>query len=367
MISLHGKSERYQIILKGSILVLLLLVFPGCVTVDTSSRGDGGVFVSKDNGVKWEQKSFVLIDKGRTYSIAGTNILDITFDSTQEDTFYVGTNAAGAYVTFNGGSKFDPLPGIGGQVRSIVVDGSNNKKIYLNLADKIVVSDDRGATWSLLYTMAPEVTIRTLVQHPRSSNVLFIGASNGQLLRSNNAGESWSLQHTFDSSIEKILVNERNTSILYTATARDGLYRSANSGSAWVELEFPDTYSKSKQYHDVIFDAAYADGLIYASAGGIVRSRNGGASWSEITLITPEGTPIYSVAQNPRSTKELYYGTATHVYKSNDNGVSWVPVPLPTSRVPNILIFDKSRDPMLYMGVFTPQRQSSLGSLFIPQ
>lgn len=309
----------------------------------------------------------MLVDKGRTYSIAGTNILDIAFDPEQEKTYYVGTNTAGAYVTFNGGTKFDPLPGIGGQVRSVVIDINNNNKIFLNLADKIVFSTDRGATWSLLYTMAPEVTIRTLVQHPRNSQVLFMGASNGQLLQSDNGGNSWSLRQTFDSSIEKILMNPRNTSIMYVATARDGLHRSANAGGTWVELEFPDTYNKFEQYYDVIFDTALTDGLIYASAGGIVRSRNGGSTWSEITLITPEGTPIYSLAQNPKSSKELYYGTASHVYKSNDNGVSWVPVPLPTTRVPNILTFDKSSNPILHMGVFTPQRQSTLGSLFIPQ
>src|SRR5207253_9749917 len=69
---------------------------------------------------------------------------------------------------------------------------------------------------------------------------------------------------------------------------------------------------------------------LYAATwgGGVFKSTDGGANWSNISsgLIDPYGVRVSAIAAmaiNPQTPTTLYAGTTQGVFKSTDGGRSW--------------------------------------------
>ena len=95
-----------------------------------------------------------------------------------------------------------------------------------------------------------------------------------------------------------------------------------------------------------------ADGLIYASQYGLLKSDDGGVNWRSINLLTPPGTAvIYGLAINPKNNKEIYYGIGTALYRTDDGGINWTPRSLPTSRGAFFIGINPENPKQIYLGV----------------
>ena len=90
-----------------------------------------------------------------------------------------------------------------------------------------------------------------------------------------------------------------------------------------------------------------------ASKYGLIRSKDGGASWEPLTLLTKAGSvEIDSLALDPKNANRLYYGTASTFYKSEDGGATWSTKKLPTSRAGAALLVDAGDSNVVYLGAF---------------
>ena len=61
---------------------------------------------------------------------------------------------------------------------------------------------------------------------------------------------------------------------------------------------------------------------------GVFGSVTGGRTWSPLLEGLPPG-PVYALALDPESPMELFAGTASGLFQSNDAGGHWVPFPAP--------------------------------------
>src|SRR5262249_42972412 len=63
--------------------------------------------------------------------------------------------------------------------------------------------------------------------------------------------------------------------------------------------------------------------LAAANSGGVFRSGDGGAHWTQVNAGLQQGIFVRLVLYNPSSPAFVYLGTTNGVYKSSDGGFSW--------------------------------------------
>ncbi|HOZ52579.1 MAG TPA: hypothetical protein PLU17_12010, partial [Chitinophagaceae bacterium] len=122
-------------------------------------------------------------------------LVSMAIHPSNENIIYVGSPGGGIWKTSNGGSTWTPLSEYNSawmHIFSIAIDPLNQNIVYAgtgNSANQVIKSTDAGLTWSLLGS-GPTGTIRKILIHPTSTNIVFACASNG-IFRSTNSGFTW--------------------------------------------------------------------------------------------------------------------------------------------------------------------------------
>lgn len=334
--------------------MLTIFIFSGvsCVKVKVGSF-DGGVYKTIDKAEHWEQKVALLsIDGGK--SIAGVDVLSLVFDPQDSQTLYLGTKKNGLFVSYNGGDSWQSVEKLpAGPIKAIGVNPQAKHIIYVAIGGRIFKSNDCCRNWQNVYLEATGAEVLSLAIDPADYSKILAGLSDGRLLRSVNGGASWATMYDFQGPVKQILINPKNSGIIYIVTAGRGLWRSADGGANWQNLdEYLRDYSGSRDVIWMIFDPTKPDSILTASNYGLLRSDDGGRTWFDYKLLLKPGrTKIYSFAINPKNPNEIYYSTATTLYKSSDDGKNWRTKSLPSKRAPIIMLADPNNPNVLYLGV----------------
>lgn len=333
---------------------LLTLAGAGCITIgEPSQQGmDGGVWKSMNKGTDWAQANVAPTATG-IGSINGINVVDLIFDPQDEKAIYLASAGSGLFYTWDGAQSWKYVEGLGmGYVNSLAVDYKNKCVLYAALQNKIWKSTDCARSWaSQYYDTRGNVFVSHIAIDPLNGNLVYAGLSSGDLLKSADAGTTWSTIYRFNNKISKIFIHSKTSSILLVALQNNGLWKSKDSGSHWTDLRpKTDKFSGTNEIFDLDLDKD-AKVMYLTSAYGIIVSDDLGESWRKIDLLTPPGaTHIYSFAVNPNNAEELYYSTASTFYTSFDGGKNWATKKLPTGRAGSALLVDPKNSSLLYLG-----------------
>jgi photosystem II stability/assembly factor-like uncharacterized protein len=188
------------------------------------------------------------------------------------------------------------------------------------------------------------------------ADVFYIGAVDGGVWRSNDAGRTW--KPIFDAagiaSIGAIAVAPSNPQIIYVGTGEadmrsdisygDGMYRSADGGKTWAHIGLED----SRQIARILVDPRDPEKLFVAALGhaygpnserGVYYSKDGGKKWKRV-LFHDENTGAIDLAFEPGNPKTIFAallqtrrppwniyppskGPGTGLYRSKDGGEHW--------------------------------------------
>ena len=183
--------------------------------------------------------------------------------------------------------------------------------------------------------------------------IVWLATTAGDVLKSTDAGLSWSSSHQFHDQVLALMVSGADTRRVFAATRGSGVWRTDDGGENWIDLsENYKEFSGSKDFKVMTQGVSDPQTVILATKFGLLRSTDFGDTWDKIDLLTPAGsTVIYSVAIDPKDPNMLYYGTATTFYRSPNGGVNWIPKKLPTTRAATALHVDAANSSLLYMGV----------------
>ncbi len=197
---------------------------------------------------------------------------------------------------------------------------------------------------------------RAVAGVPSRPNVFYIGAVDGGIWKTDDAGRTW--DPIFDDqptqSIGAIAVAPSDPDIIYAGSGEglhrpdlsvgDGIYRSADAGRTWTHLGLRD----GQQIPDLAVDPRDPNRVFAAVLGhpygpnaerGIYRSLDGGKSWQQVlfkdndtggssVVIDPSRPQVVYAALwqdrlGPWEDRNQFQGTGGGLFKSTDGGNTW--------------------------------------------
>src|SRR6185369_8638061 len=170
--------------------------------------------------------------------------------------------------------------------------------------------------------------VRSLVVDPSDPDRFYFGTLDGQIYISTDGGRNWRLLVNFNRPllfVDHIIVDPRNSKVLYVATHKHkeagGFFKSKDGGLTWREA--PEL--RNQALHSMAQSEANPNMLLVGTITGIYRSNDSGETWFPLPAIPKAGTEVdvESLAIDPRNSDVIYAGTWYLPYKSTDGGQSW--------------------------------------------
>ncbi|MBI4437408.1 hypothetical protein HY631_00445 [Candidatus Uhrbacteria bacterium] len=343
---------------RTSLIVLsLLLIGAGCAG-KTSTSADGGIFKSLTSGEEWAQTVIVPTAAG-IGTLATTDVLNMEMDP-QDDTFiYLGTRQNGMlYSRDSGTSWLQPEAEAlqDGLIYRIEVDPSDVCTVYVAKGSRLYSTHDcmRSFDSETYVENRSGVSVVQVAADWYDTDAIWLGLSNGDVLKSDDGGETWRTVLKTGEEISSFLIHATDSRDVLVSTFDKGIYKTENGGADWEEI---DGGLRDLQKSDKVYTMIQSEdsGVVVAATGyGLVRSKDFGSTWEAIQLVTSPGqVSIRAVGMDVTDPDTLYYAANATFYRSDDAGATWNTQRIPSSRVPRALLVDPDEPEVLYIGVAT--------------
>lgn len=135
--------------------------------------------------------------------------------------------------------------------------------------------------------------------------------------------------------IDRIYINPYNTQNLFAGQSYGGLWVSKDRGTTWklTDAIFPNgknTYANRDVYYgEIEVSKTNADLVFAATEAGVLKSSNGGDSWSlvnDLNFIFRSTERSYFIALANHDANMLLASYGRKIYRTTDGGNTWTPV-----------------------------------------
>ncbi len=195
--------------------------------------------------------------------------------------------------------------------------------------------------------------VNRLAVDPRDDNTLYIATMGGGAWKSTDGGGSWTALTDGECALptNSVALDPLNPDVVYAGTGEYdspsypgcGLLRSDDAGTTWTNLN-PDAFASPWGNGGVSIDrivilrgsgSATSSTLLLATNRGVMRSTDGGASWSnplgtgwyypvtDLVVDPGDSTVAYAAAHDPYQANSKLTG----IFKSMDAGATWNRLP----------------------------------------
>lgn len=211
----------------------------------------------------------------------------------------------------------------------------------------------------------------TCLFHPTDPNVMFASTQNGNINRSDDAGQNfYSITGGIDNSEAMpwdmiYMISHHNPDIMYTGAQR--VYKTNDGGvSGWYQISgmLPDTFGVLPKTRTVtsIDESYFNAGEVFVGygSGKVFRKLAGNNVWDSINQNGLPRRYITSVRTSPNTNQTVYatvsgyrYNDFTpHIYKSTNNGNSWTSIAgnLPNFAINDLFILQGYGDSIMFIG-----------------
>lgn len=126
--------------------------------------------------------------------------------------------------------------------------------------------------------------------------------------------------------ISQMKFHSTNTNKYYAVTGEGGLFLSNNQASSWTVAPGTETLTSAcaavcvDYTNDQNIWLGTGDANYYSNGIGLMKSTNGGTSFSATTL---SNCLVIEILQNPSNSSEYITATNKGIYKSTNGGTSW--------------------------------------------
>lgn len=266
-----------------------------------------GVIRSADGGRTWAETS----------GIPSMYVVALAIDPSNPSTVYAAADAGShgsVFKSMDSGRTWAAAGAAALSFEFLAIDGSEPPAIYGCGASGVMRSVDGGATWTLLY----RPSAYSIAIDPHDSSRLYAATAAG-FVRGHVGDSAWSPVRFGPDAKEDL--NSQSVAILPTSPStllvggRDGILRSTDGGESWTAAALGANSSiQSVAVNPSAPESVYAGGF-----GGVFESSNAGASWTAPDLSTPE---TYALAADPRN-PSILFAAGRGLSKSRDGGAIW--------------------------------------------
>jgi photosystem II stability/assembly factor-like uncharacterized protein len=303
-------------------------------------RAPRGILRSPDGGSTWSRA-----DSGLPRREA--EVACVAIAPNVPMTIYAGTLFSGLFKSSDGGQTWaesgsqpsDP----DASISALAADPHDGNVVYASDGNQLHKSTDGGATWGAIEPAPGDFLLGVSVD-PIRGEILYVGTQSSGILKSIDAGATWSTilePGPMEEDFEPPAIAPSNPDILYT-TVLGQLFTSTDQGATWAPRPF------SSIGHVVVDPMDPATVLVgevnsacpsvtrirQASVGsgeipGVFRSTDGGLTWEP-----PAGSafslPVTAMAVNPADRSRVYAATSGFcsldglgLLASRDGGRTW--------------------------------------------
>lgn len=167
---------------------------------------------------------------------------------------------------------------------------------------------------------------------PASPGHILCGAAAGGIWESRNTGRSWSPRTDRMATLATgaIAFDPVSTSIVYAGTGEGnfyarlgaGLLRSTNGGATWSLLA--DAPFVGQGFYDISIDPNNTTNLLAATTGGLYKSTDSGRSWTR-----RRSQKTWKISRAGGDSPEILAASSDGLKVSTNNGQTWAAVALP--------------------------------------
>ncbi|MBI1277815.1 MAG: hypothetical protein GC179_06780 [Anaerolineaceae bacterium] len=229
------------------------------------------------------------------------------------------------------------------------VSTENIAQNYIEAADRLSPPQPFGPQWRSLgpWTVPNGQTygsgrvnisgrISAIAVDPNRPAHVLAGAANGGVWESFDRGASWSPRTDYAATLTvgAIAFDRRNTSVVYCGTGEGnwwaylgaGILRSTNGGTTWTTLcQAPFV---GQGFYSLIVDPGDSNHLLAGTTSGLYVSTNGGVNWTQRRTST-----TWAISINPAggTSAEILAACRDGLWRSTNGGTSWTAVTLPSA------------------------------------
>jgi photosystem II stability/assembly factor-like uncharacterized protein len=279
---------------------------------------DGGLYVSHDGGLNWDNSA----------DMRGQSIRALTAAPSDPKILVAGT-LKGIYRSSDGGEHWQLISPEGSQeiheVESIAIDPADPQIIYAGTWHLPWKTTDGGENWtSIKQGIIEDSDVFSIILDPKDSSVVYASACSG-IYKSQNGGEKFLKVQGIPSSARRtrvLMQDPQNLNIVFAGTT-EGLFRTGDSGTTWLRTTGPEII-----VNDVYVDPSNTNRVLLATdRGGVLASNDGGYSFlpSNNGFSARQITSYIGDASQPAM---IYVGVVNDkawggVFVSDNGGLSW--------------------------------------------
>lgn len=324
-----------------------------CIAVDPTNgqvayvaAAQGGIWKTVNGGTSWTPitdglpsiaSGWVAIDPSDTDILYyGTGEQHYSVDSFYGDGLFRSTDAGASWTKLADNSV------VGSYIARVRIKPGDPNTLFVGGSIGFVRSTDGGSTWS---NTLPVGWCDDVAVHPAAPDSVFVTTLANGVYLSTDGGGTWSLVQNGlpTTGIDRghIVIAPSNRNVMYASFATGsghlaGFYKSVDAGDTWSELLSVPEYLGGQGWYDqcLVVNPTSANlvlaGGLYpydASVKGVIRSTNGGSSWTDVTGGSPAVNYVHPdqhvLTYGPDGA--LWLGNDGGVWKSLNNGTSWSP------------------------------------------
>ena len=324
--------------------VTALAIAPGDPQTIVAATIGRGINRSSDGGATWQ------IEVGGTANVA-TNA--VRFAPGSGSRVRVGAMSFGVLDSTDGGASFSPAnAGLHElTVRSIAPNPLDPEEIAFSFesinSGGVYASVDHGAHW-VLQDLPSARYSRVAFSPTGVLHAIFAGPTSSTqqegLYRRNGDG-SWSnlgpsMGPYFESRLGAVLFSATDPDLILlggrdngVAGAAGSIWRSTDAGATWAKVHAGIDFDTVTDFERVAGGdgntlVASHDGQTPPQVGGVLRSTDGGTTWSDANDGLTEMAALPHLCQTPGPSPAIYLSAMTSnfdsgIFRSDDGGASW--------------------------------------------
>ena len=274
------------------------------------SANDGGIWRSPDRGENWTR-----FDSG-----VNTN-LSFGFDTdTGSGKYYL---SPGDYGSF----QYDPATGWylssrGGEWGKFYIDPNDSATVWYASVGDLAVSHDRGTTWKAVDPDpgAPRPYRTVLRFHPTQKGTLFFLTD--KIWVSRDSGATWTIAaRSSNDGITDMIFDLAQPGTVYVSE-NGGILTSTDGGVTWTENK-SSTFGLPYYCYQMAPVPGMAGNFYLTDNTALYLVSNGGRKSQLLSGVLFNNMNVNDLATDPAHPERVYVGTSLGLFFSQDYGQSW--------------------------------------------